>query len=125
MIETGLTTVEPVTVRDMVRSAQIEMIGSDMEPARARVLLARLSALIGNCNAEIRVADAVYNHVLLTYLESTEAANRAKIRAETSPEYMRKREARDTKELVVELCRSLKYFLRSLEEEMRLSGGQQ
>jgi hypothetical protein len=54
-------------------------------------------------------------------MSSEDAANRAKIRAETSVEYLRKREARDTKELVVELVRSLKYFLRSKEEEMRLT----
>ena len=59
--------------------------------------------------------------VLLGYLDAEAKANRAKIRAETSPEYQRKREARDTKELVQELVRSLKYFLRSKEEEMRLS----
>ena len=50
-----------------------------------------------------------------------EAANRAKIRAEITPEYARKREARDTKELVVELVRSLKYFLRCKEDEVRLT----
>ena len=59
--------------------------------------------------------------MLLDHLEGSEAANRAKIRAETTPEFARKQEARDTKELVQEMVRALKYYLRSLEEEMRLA----
>jgi len=111
----------PESVRDLVRTMQAEIRDTDLAPERACVLLAKLTALLGNCNDEIRQADAAYAAVLLQHLESSEKANRATIRAETSPEYQRKREARDTKELVVELVRSLKYLLRSAEEEMRLA----
>ena len=76
--------------------------------------------MIGNVNDEIRVADMDFAVVLLKYLDGEEAANRARIRAETTPEFQRKREARDCKELVVELIRSLKFYLRAQEEEMRL-----
>jgi hypothetical protein len=76
---------------------------------------------MGNTNDEIREADAAYATVLLTCLNTEEKANRAKIRAEISPEYARKREARDTKELVLELVRSLRHYLRCLQEEMRLA----
>ena len=55
------------------------------------------------------------------HVQRSPQANRAKIWAETSVEYQRKREARDTRELVQELVASLKYYLRSLEAEMRLS----
>lgn len=110
------------TVRGFIREIQVEIRETaDLQPDRAAELLTRLTSLIGNCNDEIREADAEYATVLLKHLESEEAANRAKIRAETTAEYSRKREARDTKELAVELVRSLKYFLRSKEEEMRLS----
>lgn len=111
------------SVRELVRRIQVEVRDSDLAPARACELLAQLSALMGNTNDEIRQADAAYAAVLLSHLESSEKANRAKIRAECSPEYERKRHARDTKELVVELIRSLKYLIRSFEEEMRLGGG--
>jgi len=37
---------------------------------------------------------------------------------------MRKREARDTKELALEMIRSLKYYLRAKEEELRLASHQ-
>ena len=110
------------TVRDMVRAMQVEIRATDdLQPDRAATLLNRLTALLGNINDEIREADGAYAVVLLQHLESSEAANRAKIRAETTPEFYRKREARDTKELCQELVRSLKYFLRSKEEERRLS----
>lgn len=112
----------PQTVRGLVREMQREILNTaDLSPDRAAELMNRLTALIGNCNDEIREADAEYAAVLFGFLESAEKANRAKIRAETSPAYQRKREARDTKELTIELVRSLKYFLRSKEEEMRLS----
>ncbi len=110
-----------MSVRDMVAAIQTELRTSDVQPDRAAQLLAKLTSLLGNCNGEIRVADTEYAVVLLQYLDADEAASRAKIRAECSPEFLRKREARDTKELVVEMLRSLKYVLRSAEEEMRLS----
>ena len=111
-----------MTIRDMVRQAQREVRDTpDLLPDRAAELLNILSSLLGNVNDEIREADAEYARVLLAHLESEEAANRAKIRAETTPAFQRKREARDTKELCIELIRSLKYFLRAKEEEMRLA----
>ncbi len=110
------------TVRDMVRQIQVEVRdASDLMPSRAAELLTKLTALMGNCNDEIREADQQYAVCLLGHLQQEAKANRARICAEISPEYQRKREARDTKELVIELVRSLKYFLKAKEEEMRLS----
>lgn len=115
-----------VTVRGMVRLIQIEVRDTpDLQPDRAAELLNRAAALIGNLNDEIREADMAFATVLLQHLDSTEAANRAKIRAETTPEYRRKREARDTKELCVELVRSLKHYLRAKRDEYRMSGSMQ
>ena len=105
----------------LIHDAQREIGAGQLLPARAAELLLELTALMGNVNDEIRLADHAYAVVLVEHLERHEAAARAKIRAETSAEYWRRREARDTKELVQEMVRSLKYFLRSSEEEMRLS----
>lgn len=111
-----------VSVRGLVREIQVEIRdATDLLPDRAAGLLTKLTALIGNCNDEIREADAAYAVVLLLCLEANEAANRARIRAETMPEYQRKREARDTKELAIELSRSLKYFLKAKSDELQLS----
>jgi hypothetical protein len=110
-----------VSVRNLIRNMQREIRdGSDLSMDRAAELLTKLTALLGNVNDEIRQADADYAGVLLQHLETEEAVNRAKVRAELSPEYQRKREARDLKELTVELIRGLKFYLRSKQDELRL-----
>lgn len=108
-------------MRELVKRIQADVRSGELHPETARTHLLKLSALHGNVLEEIREADAEYAMVLLAHLESSEKANRAKIRAEISPEYRRKQEARDTRELVQEMVRSLKYYLRSQEEEMRLA----
>ena len=110
-----------MTIRDMVKAVQQDVAAGGLEPQAAADRLMKLTALLGNINEELRNADAHYAIVLLRYLDADEAANRAKIRAETSPEYQRRREARDIKELAQEMIRALKYYLRSAEEEMRLT----
>lgn len=110
-----------MTVRDLVKGIQREVVSGELHPNRASQLLLQATALLGNCSEEIRTAEYDYAIVLLKHLDGEEAANRARIRAETSPEHMRKREARDTKEVLVEMIRSLKYMMRAAEEEMRLA----
>ncbi len=113
---------KPVTVRELVRGMQREIRETaDLQPERAAELLNRLSALFGNVLDEVREADMNYNTVLLGFLNSDEAANRARIRAQASDEYARFRQAKDQERLVIELIRSLKQFLRSKTEEMRLA----
>lgn len=110
-----------MTIRERIREAQRVCLSDELTPANARETLVQLSALYGNCLQEIREADHAYAVVLLSCLDASEAASRAKIRAETSPEYLRKREAHDTKDVALEMIRSLKVMLRSLDEEMRLA----
>jgi len=117
---------ETVTVRDLVKSYQREIQQTaDLQPDRAAHLLNQLSALIGNVAEEIRDADAEYAVTLLHFLDTEKKANRARIRAEISPEFRRKQEARDTKELVIELTRSLKYYLKTKQDEYFASRHQQ
>ena len=111
-----------MTVRELVKSYQREVQQTpDLQPDRAAELLMQLTSLLGNCSDEIREADSEYAVTLLHFLDTEKKANRAKIRAEISPEYRRKQEARDTKDLVIELARSLKYFLRAKSEEMQMA----
>jgi hypothetical protein len=109
------------TVRDLIRAIQFELRDGEVAPSRARELLIELTALSGNCSTELRQAEADYNGVLLRFLDGTEAANRASIRAKASPEYARVREASDTYKLVMEMIRTLKKVLSSIEQEMRLA----
>ena len=110
------------TIRDMVQEIQAEVVKGDLLPGRAAELLNTLSALLGNCNDEIRRADMAYSNILLKWYGIEEKVNRAKTQAETKPEYEAKRVARDTKELVLEMIRSLKYYIRAKSEEFRNSG---
>jgi hypothetical protein len=110
-----------VTVTEMVRAIRAEVRDTeDLAPHRASDLLIRLTAIYGNVLDEVRAADMAYSEVLLAALNGDEAAARAKIRAQVSPEYARAREAKDTEKLALELIRSLKHFLRMKGEEMRL-----
>lgn len=111
-----------MSVRELVRGYQHEIQRTaDLQPDRAAHLLMQLAALMGNCADEIRAADAEYAITLLHFLDSETKANRARIRAEISTEYRRKQEARDVKELVTELVRSLKYFIRSKQDEYQMA----
>lgn len=108
-----------MTIRERVKVIQVAFRdGASPEQVRDGVL--QLTALLGNVNDELRTADLEYKRVLLKAFQTEETANRAKICAETSPEYERARTAKDTRELVVEMIRSGKAYLRSLDEEMRL-----
>ena len=111
-----------LTVRERVKAIQRELLTGDVVPARARELLMTLTSLLGNCTTEVTRADAAFTAVLAKELDLDGKANRARIRAELSEEYAARQEARATHTLVVELVRSLKIILRSVEEEMRLTG---
>ena len=108
------------TVRALVADIAREVRTGDLQPARSRELLMTLTSLIGNCTVEEQEADAEYAVVLLRHLDGEEAANRAKIRAETTPEYKRKQIAHGTTRLVVEMIRTLKICIRSISDEMQL-----
>ena len=95
------------------------LAAKDLLPQRASELLMTATALIGNVNHEIRDADAQFNLVLLECLKAEDKANRARIVAETTPAYARRREARDTLTLLTELIRSLKVFIKAQSEELR------
>lgn len=110
------------TVRDLVKAIQKELRDSaDLMPSRAADLLNQATALLGNCADEVRAADQDYRPILLHCLRIEKRANRAKIEAETSPQYARLQEAKDTTRLTEQMIISLRQFLRTKESEMRLS----
>ena len=109
------------SVRDRIKGIQKELRDGALSPDLARESLVELTALSGNVADEQRDADHEYKLVLLGCLQGDEAANRARIRAEVTPQYMRAREAKDTFTLVQEMIRSCRAYLRSLDEEMRLA----
>lgn len=110
-----------MSVRERVRAIQKNLRDGALTPDMARESEVQLTALLGNVQDEMRDADHEYKLVLVGALSTEKRANRARIVAETSPQYRRAREAKDTSELVVEMIRSCRSYLRSLTEEMRLS----
>lgn len=109
-----------MSIRERIREIQKNLRDGALTPDMARESLVQLTALMGNVHDEQRDADHEYKLVLLGCLQSDEAANRARIRAEVTPQFQRAIEAKHTAALVVEMIRSCKAYLRSLDEEMRL-----
>ena len=110
-----------MSVRERIGKIQRELRDGALTPDLTRESLVTLTALLGNVNDELRVADHEYKIVLRAHLQTFEKANRARIEAEVSPEYQRAREAKDTFTLAQEMIRSCRAYLRSLDEEMRLA----
>ena len=110
-----------MTIRDMVRAIQVEVRETDLQPDRGADLLLRLTSLQGNIADEQREADLAYDVIYLALFQQHGAANRAKLFANITPEYQRKREAKDTQEIAKQLIISLRQFLRTKSDEMRLT----
>lgn len=108
-------------MRDRITRIRQEFLPGSIDPSTARTRLLTLTALFANCLQEIEDAEFEYHTVLLRHLDANEAANRAKIRAATTPEYRRLQQAKNELAGVEQLIAGAKYFLRSQEEEMRLS----
>ena len=107
-------------MREQITQIQDELVG-DVQPAVARAHLVTLTALMGNVNQEHRARDQAYRVVLAMAYQAETTANRAKIRAECSKEYWEARAAKDLKDELIELIRSCKTYVRSVDEEMRLA----
>ena len=111
-----------MTISERINNYRNELVSvKELTPDRAREILVELSALSGNVLEEIRKRDLEYNRKLLDCYKKESKANRAKIEAETSEEYQKKREAKDLKEICSELINSLKYFIRGKENEWKES----
>lgn len=110
-----------MTVREMVDSARREVLTGGLTAVRTAEIHTMLAALLGNILEEIREADMDFNSVYATCLDQEGKANRAKIRAELTPEYRRKREAHDYHAVTTELIRSLKKMQSAIETEMRMA----
>lgn len=110
-----------MTIRERIRHIQAAVLSDGATPEIVREADMTLSALLGNVHQEQRIADQEYKLVLLGCLQGAEAANRARIRAEVTPQYMRAREAKDVAEELKQLSISCRGYLRSLNEELRLA----
>jgi len=110
------------SVRGIIKDFQREIRDTDLLPERASEILAKSAALMVNVNDEIRERAMIYNKKLLEILDQeNKSVAKARVIAETTQEYEDYLEAKNTKEALLELIRSLKYFLRAKEEEFGIS----
>jgi len=110
-----------VSVRERIKKIQAELRDGALTPDLTRESLVTLTALLGNVADEQREADHEFKLILLGCMQTEKKANRARIAAEVTPQFIRAREAKDTATLVIEMIRSCRAYLRSLDEEMRLA----
>lgn len=110
-----------LTIRDRVRVIERAMLKGGVQPADAREYLSVATALLSSCNRECTEADLAFNAFLAGCKRNGSTAAAARIEAEDSPIYRRKREAEDEQANCEEMIRSLKVMLRSLDSEMGLT----
>ncbi len=115
------TEAAPVSVRERVNIFKREILTGDLTPYRASEIERALTALLGNIQDEQRIADSLYAEVLAAAMKVEQKANRARVIAETSQEFLRKREVSDTFKHATQLIISLRGMIRMATEEMRLS----
>jgi hypothetical protein len=109
-------------IRPMVNAIHKRMLAGYATPHDAAEDLVQATALMANVHKDVREADHAYAVVLLRFLDADEAAARARIRAETSLEYLRKREAKDMGTFLEETVRTLKTLVKLEESQMRMGG---
>lgn len=110
-----------MNTRDIIKAFQIEIRDSDLQVDRAADILTKSAALFGIVNDTIRERGMIYNKKLLEILDNEKSVAKAKVIAETTEEYNNFLEAKNTKEGLLELIRSLKYFLNAKKDEYNTS----
>lgn len=110
-----------MTSSERLALIQAELLQPAVSPQVARKHLITLTAMWGDFAAAATEAEIAYATVEKDYLISEEASNRAEKLARATPEYARMRRAKGEEKFVLELIRSCKAAMRSIDEEMRLA----
>lgn len=108
------------TIRETV-SLKLKEVG-DIEAIgahRAAALLVELSSLLANVSRECVDRKIWYAQKKMMLLKEYTKSNQATIAAEASSEYKDFLEAEELRKVVIEAIRSLKYYLRVNEQEMK------
>jgi hypothetical protein len=117
-----------MSIREMIDNYRNEIHNTDLTPSRASEILVELSALVGNVAEELKNREMEYNRrffALLTAQEGRKSVALAKAESLTTPEWEAVREAQNSRETLMELIRSLKYYLKTKLEESREAYGKQ
>lgn len=112
-----------MTSVERLAQIQAELLQPDVKPQVARKHLVTLTALWGDFQTSAREADIVFKHRMARCRAGNASAAAAKIDAEASPEYAAMRRAKDDEVFVLELIRTCKAAMKSIDEEMRMGRG--
>lgn len=107
------------TIRDRVRIIERAMLQGGLQPAQVREFLSVATALLGWCGRECVEADLAYNSHLAVCRMDAKTTAEAKITAEHSPQYRRKRIAEVEQANCEEIMRTLKAIMKSLDSELK------
>lgn len=109
------------TIRERIKAIQAQMMLGTFTTPVVRDNLIHLTGLLGEVQREHREADFEYN-LVLDALTTELNATKGKVRAATTSQWQRAREAADTEDLVRQMIMGSKKYLESLDTEARVGG---
>ena len=112
-----------MTIYAAIAKLQAEVLETaDLSPVRASQILVELTALYFTVVTLVRETEFVYNVVEAAHILAEDGvANRGKAKAKLTEEYKAHRMAKDYEKTTVESIRSLKKYMTTQAEELRLS----
>jgi hypothetical protein len=110
-----------MTSAERLAQIQADLLADDAGPQIARRHLVTLTAMWGDFRAAATDADIAYKHVLGACRAVHKSAKDAELAAESTAEYAKARRAKDDEAFVLELIRSCKAAMKSIDEEMRMA----
>lgn len=110
-----------MTSSERLAQIQADLLQPDAGPQIARRHLVTLTAMWGDFRSAATEAELRFNHVHGACRATHDTAKDAEIAAKATAEYAAFRRAKDEEAFVLELIRSCKAAMRSIDEEMRMA----
>lgn len=118
---TGSTNMtDRATVRERVARIQKAMVHGNLQPSDIREFRAELSGMLGIANEARLQAEIQYRHRLMEIRQTTKSKADAEIQAMGEPAYEAWQQAINVCESIMEMSRSCRDNLRSLDAEIGL-----
>lgn len=108
--------------RELYKTFRERMSRGSLSPKEASDIIVRLSAIMGNYSDALLDKQMAFNEKKAECLEKIKSVAKAQVMAECSKEYRDFQEIKGERENIVEMIRSLKYYMRSMEDDFRSSG---
>jgi hypothetical protein len=113
--------VHELTIRQRIQLVSRQMLDNAMTPAMAREALLLMTGLQANVMTEALKAELAYREVIVDCISSEKnVVARGEAVAKTTPAYAKYRELDNLLHQVKQTITTIRGFLRSLDEEMRL-----